>query len=220
MQTISATANQSAAMTADTAAQKQVSTSVTKDSQTEATPAVTEKTAATESVALSSRAQKIQKLNEEFFPSGPKSLQITSTFIERLHEYGLINDSEADRLSTAVSAAEDSSPNQLKDLTLFIGEFSEQLKKDTPTHSLIDTLDRAKSIIDQLDAAKPSAINIKGVIAELSQYRNSEEAKSLSDAEYSSLTLLEASLTIADKLSPETASSEKINHYLKIFNQS
>jgi len=57
------------------------------------------------------------------------------------------------------------------------------------------------------------------VIAELSLYRHSVEAQSLSDADRSSLSQLEASLTIADKLSPENTSSQKINHYLTIFNQ-
>jgi len=217
MQTVGA--NPSAAMASDTAVQKkqQAQTSATTDTSNDQSTSATDKATPTESVELSSRAQKIQKLGEEFFPSGPKSIQITEAFITRLQEYGLISEGEANRLTTTTQ--DKSKPSQLTELTQFTERLSEQLKKSNPEHSLINTLEQAKSVIDQLDVAQPSAINIKSVIAELSLYRHSVEAQSLSDADRSSLSQLEASLTIADKLSPENTSSQKINHYLKIFNQ-
>ncbi|OMH36158.1 hypothetical protein [Motiliproteus sp. MSK22-1] len=173
-------------------------------------------------VDLSTRAQKIQKLNEEFFSGGPHTLKITPAFIERLKEYGFLSSEEANRLSPASTTSDNQElTGALGDLTQFIDRFSKQLKEVDASDNLISTLQKAKSIINNFDGSTPSsmATDIKTVTAELSQYRHSETAASLTDNDQNSLKQLELVLKIADKLNPENLSSQKVNHYLSVLGQ-
>jgi len=173
-------------------------------------------------VELSTRAQKIQKLNEEFFPAGPQSVKITPAFIERLKEYGFISSDEASKLSPSVASSDEGPANTLGELSHFIDLFSSEVKASDPENSLITTLQKAKSIINNFDGSKPSSMasDIKTVTAELNQYSKSTEAQTLSNDDKSSLDQLELALKIADKLNPENLSSSKINDYLSVFGRS
>ena len=173
-------------------------------------------------VELSTRAQKIQKLNEDFFPAGPQSLKITSAFIDRLKEYGFLSDNEAKELHSSTTLDKESSTPNLEKLSLFIDRFNDQIQKEDPENSLISTLDNAKNILNNLDKSRPSskATDIKAVIAELMQYKNSEAAQELSHNDKASLNQLEAALRISDKLNPGNLSSQKVSHYLSVLNQS
>ena len=173
-------------------------------------------------IELSTRAQKIQKLNEEFFSGGPQSLKITPAFIERLKEYGFLSAEEASKLSPTSVSDNEELTGTLGELTDFIDRFNSQLKDVDSNDSLIITLQKAKSIINNFDGSTPStmATDIKTVTAELSQYRNSEAAGSLSEEDQKSLKQLELTLKIADKLNPENLSSQKVNHYLSVLGQS
>jgi len=166
-------------------------------------------------VKLSSRAHKIQMLNEEFFPSGPSSVSITPDFIQRLYEYGFISESEANNLDS--SDTETIGPTgTLGELSADIEAISDRLKNDKPEDSLIDILTRADAIINNLDGSKPSSLtnNIKLVSAELNAYLEGVDAKQLTDQEKKSMNKLSLALTIADKLNPNNISSQKLNSYL------
>jgi hypothetical protein len=170
-------------------------------------------------VTLSSRAQKVQKLNEEFFSGGPSTVKITAEFIERLYEYGLINADEAKQfgatsLSTGPTGA-------LGELSSFAGSLSQKLVEQNPEDSFAVTLQNARSIIEQFDSAQPGALvaNIKQTTREINDYLTSDQAQLLSESETQSLKQLSLALSIADRLSPtqfssEKLSSEKINNYL------
>lgn len=174
------------------------------------------------SVELSTRAQKIQKLNEEFFPAGPQSVKITPAFIERLTEYGFLSKDEASKLSPSVAASHDSPASTLGELTSFIDRFSDEMNATDPENSLITTLQKAKSIINNFDGSKPSAManDIKTVTAELTQYSNSTAAQTLNGGDKASLDQLELALKIADKMNPESLSTRKVNDYLSMLNRS
>jgi len=166
-------------------------------------------------IKLSSRAHKIQILNEEFFPSGPASVTITPEFIQRLHEYGFISEAEVERLNRGKPEHQRTS-GTLGELSTEIESLSDRLKNDQPGDSLIDILTRADAIINNLDGSKPSSLtsNIKMVSAELNSYLGSGDAKQLTDEEKKSMDELSLALTIADKLNPNNISSQKLNSYL------
>jgi len=166
-------------------------------------------------IKLSSRAHKVQMLNEEFFPNGPSSVTITSEFIQRLHEYGFITEAEVGKLNSRKPEHQQAS-GTLGELSKEIGSLSDRLKNDKPGDSLIDILTRADAIINNLDGSKPSSLarNIKMVSAELNSYLGSDDAKQLTDEEKKSVNELSLALTIADKLNPNNISSQKLNSYL------
>lgn len=176
-------------------------------------------------IELSTRAQKIQKLNAEFFPAGPQSLIITTAFIERLEEYGFLNAGEAQKLSSAAAATSSTSGQSaqpLGELSTFIDGLTDELKGSDLGNSLISVLQKAQLVINNLDGSNPpsTVIDIKTIFAELEQFTSSDEMHSLSNNDKRSLQQLELALQVADKLGPEDSSSEKINKYLSILNQS
>tara|TARA_R110002167_G_scaffold47812_3_gene141318 strand:- start:5770 stop:6411 length:642 start_codon:yes stop_codon:yes gene_type:complete len=164
-------------------------------------------------IKLSSRAQKIQMLNEEFFPGGPSSVTITSEFIQRLHEYGFISESEANDLGSNSAATENESSGTLGALSAEIKSISKRLDSDS---DLTDILSRADAIINNLDGSNPSSLtnNIKLVDAELNAYLGRADAEQLTASEKNSMDNLSLVLTIADKLNPNNLTSQKLNSYL------
>lgn len=176
-------------------------------------------------VSLSGRALSVQKLSQEFFANGTRGFQITSEFVSKLEEYGLINNTEASRLSPLVSPfsrfKEQGDNSSLDKVTEFINDFRDELKEENPESSLIDTLNSAEEIIDNFDGSQSasSQANIKSVLAELNSFYNSSEAESLEDDEKESLVQLGLTLRIADRLNPSSISSSKVNSYLSTMNR-
>ena len=170
-------------------------------------------------IELSDRAQKIQKLNEEFFKGGPSSVKITPEFIARLQEYGFLDKNQADQLSASAQQTTIEDKSSLGQLSEFIDTFSEKLEKQNPTDSLISTLNKAKSIINNFDGSKPSSLasDIKTVSAELTQYINDNEINKNDKEQLEELNL---ALKIADNLKPDNLSTAKVNNYLKILSGS
>ena len=193
-----------------------VNTKAAKDDE------ITSPGASRENIELSTRAQKIQKLSEEFFPTGPQSLKITPAFIGRLNEFGFLSDNEAKELSSSAIPEEDGPTPNLEELSVFVDRLSDQIKKEDPKGELVSLLEKSKYILDNLDSASSSfmAIDIKEVVSELTQYQSSEAVQRLSIDDRASLNQLEAALKIADKLNPENLSSRKVSHYLSVLNQS
>lgn len=170
-------------------------------------------------LALSERAQKIQKLNEEFFQGGPRSVQITPEFIQRLEEYGFLKTSEADSFLSQLQSTPTSTEGTLGELSDFIDGYL--ANSENQNESLAEILNKAKSIINNLDGSNPSslALDIKTTSAELTQFLNSEEGKQLSESDKSQFEQLNMALKIADKLEPENLSSAKVNQYLQVMGQ-
>jgi hypothetical protein len=185
--------------------------------KTSSTPNSTSK--ASNDVDLSSRASKMQKLNEEFFPGGPKTVKITPEFIQRLSEYGLISSEEATKLDTTTNDTNKTN-GPLEEISSFIDDLSKKIAKEDPQSSLIDTLTRAKTVIDGF-GINSSATNtdIKSIIAELKQFSQSEQGLLLDADEKSNLGKLDMALQIADKMNPENSSSQQLSSYVAIYNQ-
>ena len=171
------------------------------------------------SVELSSRAQKLQKLNEDFFPGGYQTIKITSDFIGRLQEYGFLSQEEAEQLTPKKEATTGQQESvDLNELSNFIGQFKDKLEKEDPDNGLIATLQKADHIINNFDTQTMKS-DIKNVINDLKEYSSSEKAENLSAVEKDFLSKLEITLQVADKLTLERNASPKINEYLSVLNQ-
>jgi len=189
----------------------------TKDAEKAATDS---KQADDDNIQLSTRAQKIQKLNEEFFPGGPKSIRITPDFVARLHEYGLISAADADSLSPAARANSSDAESSLDELSLFTQDFADELAENDPDSSLISTLNKAHSIIDAWEGNDPASMTeVTQVIAELATFNGSGELESLDHGDQKSMLELELAMNIAKKLNPQGNVSQEINSYMNILKE-
>jgi len=170
-------------------------------------------------IRFSSRAQKIQKLNEEFFPNGPASVRITPDFIQRLEEYGFISGDEAKQLGNKVSENPELS-GPLGALTTSMDSLAQRLEEQDPDHKLVTILKQADAILENLDGSKPSSLatDIKTVSAELTDYLKTDDAEQLSEEEKEAMEQLQLALKIADRMNPENLSSSKLNSYLAFAN--
>lgn len=179
-------------------------------------------------VSLSGRALSVQKLNQEFFSNGTRGFQITSDFVSRLEEYGLINNTEASRLSPLVSSLsrfksqdDKGDHSSLDKVTQFINDFRDELKEEDPESSLINLLNKAETIIDDFDGSlsEASRTDIKSVLAELNSFTKSDAAEGLSEDNKESLNQLGLTLRIADRLNPSSVTSGRVNSYLSVMNR-
>jgi len=189
----------------------------TKEAESAATDS---KKADDDNIHLSTRAQKIQKLNEEFFPGGPKSIRITPDFVARLHEYGLISAADAESLSPAARANSSEAESSLAELSLFTQDFGEELAEREPGSSLIATLNKAHSIIDAWEGNDPASMSeVTQVIAELATFNGSAELETLDHDDQKSMLELELAMNIAKKLNPQGNVSQEINSYMNILKE-
>ena len=168
-------------------------------------------------IRISTRAQKIQKLGEEFFPSGPQSIEISPDFVERLHEYGLITDEDLEKLSNGGKSNKDAPPSSLENLIEFTQDFEEELKLNNPESSLIGTLQKARDVMqDFTQNGSYSNTDINVVTSELMEFAASNEYAALSTSNQKSLSELEDVMTVAKSLNQEKSASAKINSYVEI----
>jgi len=175
-------------------------------------------------VTLSSEAQQLQKLREEFFSSGPIRFSDISALVQRLEEYGFINEAEAQSLNTGGRGGRpiEGNTSELDRINDFIEQLSGELRADTPDSPLIDTLEQANELIDNFDSLQSPqrSADIKTTLAELSQFLESDAANSLEDDNLSRLEQLQQALRIADRLQPGDLSSQDLNRYLSLANRS
>lgn len=171
-------------------------------------------------VEISTRGQKIQKLNEEFFSGDPSTFEVTSELINRLEEYELITTGEAESIR-GLSSFSDSSSNtadsSVTELLAFIESFMDAAKRDDPDNSIVDVMQQAQTVLDNFNDPTESslAINIPQVKTQLQEYIASSSAQ-LSDSDQVSLNQLVSALTIAKALTPGTNTTAEINQYLAV----
>ncbi|HEC60287.1 hypothetical protein LCGC14_0997650 [marine sediment metagenome] len=170
-------------------------------------------------VEISTRAQKIQKLNEEFFSKGMDSFAVTQGFIQRLADYGLITADEATKLGASAETSESGDASTVGELSTFIDSFSESLKKTDPNDTLIDILQQAKTVLDNFNSPTQSSqnINISQVSGQLQNYIDTSGEK-LSATDKQSINQLVSALDVASILTPGKNTTSQINSYLAIKN--
>jgi len=169
----------------------------------------------TDDIQLSTRAQKIQRLNQEFFPNGPGSLKITPDFIQRLQEYGFINTSEAASLGASLKESR-STPNTIDTLSNNITNIIDRVKTENSDAPVISLLERSNAILSNLDGSNPSELarDIRSVNAELINVLDGDTRNSFSIEEQNTLEELSIALSVADRLNPANLSTASLNRYL------
>lgn len=172
--------------------------------------------------SISTRAEKLQKLSKEFFPSGPQSLEITPQFIQRLQEYGFISVSQAEKLSPQLKLSEaQSGTKTVAQLEAFTDTLSSKLKKVAPESGLIGLLKESKSVLENFDKALTSTqqTNHSNLISKLSEFAQTSDTSTLSQSDKNGLKTLAITISLADKLGPAQSSTKEINQYLSILNR-
>jgi len=173
----------------------------------------------TDNVEISTRAEKIQKLNEEFFPAGPRAFTITSEFIDRLKEYGFLSANDADKFggSTGSTNSNNQEAKTIGELSVFIDSFVGTVEKVDPDSTLIDILLQAQTVIDNVN--KPTTeslkINIPNITEQLKLYSDTATDQ-LPETDQASLKQLVLALSIANILAPGANTSVEIDKYLEI----
>lgn len=169
-------------------------------------------------VQLSSRGLKVQKLNEEFFQNGAANFTISSEFISRLTEYGLISQDDANQLRQLTNQRKDepeTGGTPLKQLHDFIDEFSKDLDEETDGN-LLNILSNAKQVLENYNGGQNNAkdVDARKLAVELNQFNKSEAAEKLSAEDKDALEKLELAMRLADRLNPQATNADKMNSYL------
>lgn len=107
-----------------------------------------------EEVSLSPRAQRAQKIEamaDDFFSAGEFSIKDIPKLIQRLHQDGILSDSQLNRLSSA--GFEIPEPNEASQSLLdFIDSKQEGLTQSEPDKALHKMLDDAKTVLNNMDS--------------------------------------------------------------------
>ncbi|MFA7555962.1 MAG: hypothetical protein WCY88_17090 [Spongiibacteraceae bacterium] len=181
------------------------------------TPA--EPTTTQDTVEISTRAQKIQKLNDEFFFGDPRAVKITPELIDRLAEYGLISAKDAESLGGTKGTDSSAPAETIGELTRFIDSFTTTAERVDSEHSIINILQQAQTVLDNFNAptAASLAVNIPSVSTQLHNYIDAT-AEQLPDSDVQNLKQLVSALGIANALTPGVNTTEEINNYLTVYN--
>lgn len=175
-----------------------------------------------ESLKLSSRAQKLQAISDEFFSHGNFTQVDTKKLIDKVHEYGLISDKEFDSLSNSplFKKAEKNTNNaEPKSLIEHLQDVKKAVDKSDSAENkeLSIGLDKAMSILSDVEKAKNSPTfkqDITNAMSELDKLMKSDSFKKLDEKYQEAIEGSVAALEVIDKISPNRLSNPFINRYL------
>ena len=197
------------------AAQQAESASYAK--ATTATDESSDDTSTQDSINISTRAENIQKLNEEFFTGNPLDFRITQDFILRLEEFGLITADDAGRLAARSTPSDSANGSAVSEVSNFIDSYSASVKEIDPNHSLVGVLQDAKTVLDNFNNPTKSSlnINIPQVTEKLQNYVDAAK-ENMSEPDLQDFEQLILVLDIAHVLTPGTNTTSQIDSYLEI----
>lgn len=182
---------------------------------------------------LSSRAQKINAISQEFFSGDTFNFNDVESLKERVYQLGLISKNQYTALTNSSTEAGAQSENSTLGLTNFIDNLLERLQSDDDAQSnesepaqesealtaLIEALEAAKEIISNVDDAKRDT-NFKSTLNEtLSLLKQTIEAPTFEQIPLDDkvgLTKVYQTLEIVDQLSPQRLNNEKLNKYIDL----
>lgn len=189
---------------------------------------------------LSSRAQKINAISNEFFSNDALNFNDVEALKERVYQLGLISKNEYSTLTNSSSETESSeNDNQAESIVDFIGSLLERLENDDNENNtdgtddltsapeeeseslsaLIKALESAKITISNVEEAK-SAPDFKANLQDtLSLLKETIEAPSFEKIPLDdkiSLSKVYQTLEIVDQLSPQRLNNEKLNKYMDL----
>lgn len=181
-------------------------------------------------IVVSSRAQKLRALSQEFFANQDFSSANIAGLTERAYEYGLISESQYKQLQSSEAKKEvstgQSSDKTSQSLAKELESLSEVLAKRNNEVPLEERQD-VKPITDVLmEAAKimqdpESAItkeqfekDIERSIFNLNVIMDSDSFENLPLSERKTVTDAASALNVIEKLAPRNVTNNKVNQYL------
>ncbi len=173
-----------------------------------------------DAASLSTRAEKLSALNQEFNIRGP-GFELSSAFIERLQQFGFISGREAESLGADIAAAGQETGNRspaesatrLSSLRSTISEFRASLADDTPLAGILERVDTALGTIESRDGQADNRM-LETVRSQLDAFLNSDLAGSIDGPTEKSLTQAMDVLLIASRLTPGSQTNAGIETYL------
>ncbi len=179
---------------------------------------------------LSSKAQKINAISNEFFSNGGPSFGNLEQLKERVYQLGLISKEEYSKLTeTTLSSEEVTASNDLSTQGIgnYIGDLLARLEENstdsedeesTSVEALKEELAKAKIIITDVDKAKSEPEfneSLSNMLSFFKETISADEFGALPIDDQVGLTKVYQTLEIVDKLSPKRLTNEKVNQYLK-----
>ena len=187
---------------------------------------------------LSSRAQKINAISNEFFSNDALDFNDVEALKERVYQLGLISKNEYSTLTNSSSETESSeNDNQTESIVDFIGSLLERLENDdnesietddltsAPEEdsesltALIKALESAKYIISDVEEAKRGSdfkANLQDTLLLLKETIEAPSFEKIPLDDKVSLSKVYQTLEIVDQLSPERLNNEKLNKYMDL----
>lgn len=207
-----------------------VSATQTVNSEVEETDQSAQETSNSDNISLSTRAQKMSAIDNEFFNGKPITSLDIQQLINRVHEYGLISDTEFEALGGSETETSTTNPVSLTEsLESYIVELQKSLDTLENTQMFSEVtidefqkaLDSTKSILNDVEKAKKTS-DFKLTLAEnkqtLSQVLESEEFDALSMDDKVTVHDSIKALTIIDKISPDQLTNASVNQYIGVAN--
>jgi hypothetical protein len=186
---------------------------------------------------LSTRAQKIHSLSNEFFGQGGLNLNDIDSLKERAYELGLISKQEYSNLTKnelIKDVSEDISELPSQNITHFIDDFLHRIdntgsdaasndgkpeEESETLAGLISALSQAKEVLSDVNEAKKDVKFKESLISSLSFLKeviNSEEFEMIPLDDRGGLSKVYQALEIVDKISPQRLSNDKLNRYMQV----
>ena len=187
---------------------------------------------------LSSRAQKINAISNEFFSNDALDFNDVEALKERVYQLGLISKNEYSTLTNSSSETESSeNDNQAESIVDFIGSLLERLENDdnesietddltsapeeesAALTALIKALESAKYIISDVEEAKRGSdfkANLQDTLLLLKETIEAPSFEKIPLDDKVSLSKVYQTLEIVDQLSPERLNNEKLNKYMDL----
>lgn len=177
-------------------------------------------TGAGESLVLSSRSQKLNAISDEFFSSGNFTQINTSKFVERVHDYGLMNGYEYEQLTSnsLFQSVEDNTGKEAFSLIDYLDNIKTKLGNTEEEQTISKGINKAITVLSDVETAKLSPTfkqDVNIAISQLSYLSDSELYENLDTKEQQTVQSSATTLSLIDRLSPQRISNPYVNRYLE-----
>ena len=167
-------------------------------------------------INVSTRAEKLNLLSEEFFSRGTIQLKELPALVERLEEYGFISADDARGLENNLGVSDNSEEGETNETAAVIDSLIDMLAKEEGNTGVVTALGNAKSIIESIDRPQSpiSKAELSQSISEIETFLGSDRSESLTNGEKQQLAQLGMIMKISDQFQQDQLSTNSINHYL------
>jgi hypothetical protein len=188
---------------------------------------------------LSTKAQKINSLSNEFFNQGGLNFDDIDALKERVYELGLISKQEYAHLTNTELTNEEleaSKDVSSQNIAHFVGDFLKRLneseadkadkadeeepyEENEKLTALKEALSKAQSILTNVEQAKTDPKykeSLTNAIALVKETISTDAFKLMSLDDKVGLSKVHQALEIVDKISPQQLSNDKLNRYIQV----